>query len=1086
MSAARFSPVDEAARARARGDHATSLVVEAGAGTGKTTLLVDRIERLVLSGVARLEEVAAVTFTENAAATLKLRLRERLDRARSDPSRPAGERRRAEEALESLERSSISTIHALCASLLQERPLECGLAPGFRTADEAEADLLFAEAWQEWLADALMAGSPVGGAGDGEALSAALEADVPLESEGPWGERASLRGLARALVEQRDLEPLLADLAVDPAAWRAELEAKARQAREVLAEVEDGDPLATRLTTLVAFAEQARFLSGPALETHLAALAAVPRNLGQRQRWTSAEALERARDLAAWTGQARQAWTAARGAALHARLVRALVGVGERYARLKASRGALDFLDLLLRARDALRDRPALRAHFRRRHRHLIIDEFQDTDPLQVEVAELLTGGEPGRLCVVGDAKQSIYRFRRAEVSLFRRLADEAREKPGRAVLQLTQSFRSRPGILRFVNRAFSTLLVPSEEAGQPAYEPIAPPPHLDDGPAVLALSFEAREMEGEDLLHREAAALAAFLAPVARGAHEVRDPGDGRARPSRAGDVMVLSRRLTQVRHLEEALEAAALRFTVEGGKSFFDRQEVHEALAVLRAVDDPSDRVSLVAALRSSFFGVSDRDVVLYALSSGRLGLGEVDEAKPGAAALGPALALLAELHHDRARLTPAAVLERLLERTRVVAALTGTRRGEAQVANLEKVAALARQSADLGALTLRGFVRLLQERLETSREEPDLPSTRPGDPATVRILSIHKAKGLEAPVVALYDTADEGRASVDVVPLWREGRVAVGFRRGCQPPGWDALVKADQARGQAEARRLLYVACTRARDWLVLPSPSGGARLGAFWSELIGLLPSQAPAASGESVAAPTDPDVRVVDADALPELATEAPRLDLRSLAAATGGDPVAARWDAERRALLEAASARPLAPVSVTRIAARTAPPPVVTAAGEGRSFGSLVHRALEWAPLDGPERGAAIARALAPAFGLDEEAAHRAAAEVSRTLALPVVARALAAPRHWRELPVVFPEDSDLAEGVVDLVFEEDGALVVVDYKTDHVSPEQALAQAAHHAPQLQLYGRGLAQATGLAVRERLVVFTALGQEVRV
>src|SRR5262249_11666386 len=157
----------------------------------------------------------------------------------------------------------------------------------------------------------------------------------------------------------------------------------------------------------------------------------------------------------------------------------------------------------------------------------------------------------------------------------------------------------------------------------------------------------------------------------------------------SRAGDVMVLARRLTQLRHLEEAMEAAGLRFSVEGGKSFFDRQEVHEVLSVLRAVEDPSDRVSLVAALRSSFFGVSDRDLASYVLAGGWLGLGSVDADKPGAAALAPALRLLETLYHDRTRLAVPALVERLYEETRILAAFTGTRRGEAQIANLEKVA-------------------------------------------------------------------------------------------------------------------------------------------------------------------------------------------------------------------------------------------------------------------------------------------------------------------------------------------------------------------------------------------------------------
>ena len=456
-----FVPVDQEARERARRDFRTSLVVEAGAGTGKTTLLVDRIEALVRTGTARLEEVAAVTFTENAATTMKLRLRERLERARAGDL-PAPERARAAEALDVLERAPISTIHALCAALLQERPLDCGVLPGFRVADEAETDLLFAEAWEAWLAERLVAGDST--------LVDALDRGIPLEGLGPYDERSSLRGLARTLLDQRDLEPLAAEAEVDPGAWRQELLLKAARARELTALVSPGDQLAARLLELVAFAEQSRFCEGTVLLAHLATLREIPKNFGHKPRWPSAEALQEARKIAEWTKTGPGAWNAARGASLHGRLVRALRGVLALYDKKKREGGLVDFLDLLLLARAALRDRESVRRYFRARFRFLLIDEFQDTDRLQVEIAQLLAGSAPGGLVVVGDAKQSIYRFRRAEVSLFRRLSEDAGARKDRAVLHLTQSFRARPAILRFVNRVFYDLIQPSTETDQPAY----------------------------------------------------------------------------------------------------------------------------------------------------------------------------------------------------------------------------------------------------------------------------------------------------------------------------------------------------------------------------------------------------------------------------------------------------------------------------------------------------------------------------------------------------------------------------------------------------------------------------------------
>ncbi|MGH9885859.1 MAG: UvrD-helicase domain-containing protein, partial [bacterium] len=665
---------------------------------------------------------------------------------------------------------------------------------------------------------------------------------------------------------------------------------------------------------------------------------------GNKTRWRSQDALLKGRALATWARGAAAEWSALAGASLHGRLVRALLRVGAIYARLKSEESVLDFVDLLLLARDALRDRGGVRAHFRARLKAVIIDEFQDTDPLQVEVAELLAGGVPGALVVVGDAKQSIYRFRRAEVSLFRRISEQASSRPGHALLQLTQNFRSRPAILRFVNRVFAELITSSEEAGQPAYEPIHPEAGLGDEPAVIALRFPAPLAEGEALLRHEALALAAFLAEVERGAFTVRDPVSRETRASRSGDALVLARRFTQVRHLEEALSAYGVRFVTEGGKSFFDRQEVHEVLAVLRAVDDPSDTLSLVAALRSSFFGVSDRDIVAYALKGGSLSLWATDTDRPGALTLAPALALLRDLHHRRTRESVPALLERLYDETRVLAALTGSRRGEAQVANLEKVVTLARGAADLDVLTLRGFASLLEDRIGQASEEADLPETRPGDPGAVRILTIHKAKGLEAPVVAFYDSADDLITRPSVIALWDAGRVAIGFKAGCQPPGWEGLKSLDEKKAAAEGRRLLYVACTRARDLLVIPVPPRDAKPGGFWRALVERLP------------AVSDADVTVVDAETLPTPEDPGRASDLRALSQARGDDAVAARWDAQRADLLTDASARSLTPVSATRLAAATGPAPALSrepGASGGRDFGALVHKLLEWVPLDG-------------------------------------------------------------------------------------------------------------------------------------
>jgi ATP-dependent helicase/nuclease subunit A len=437
--------------------------------------------------------------------------------------------------------------------------------------------------------------------------------------------------------------------------------------------------------------------------------------------------------------------------------------------------------------------------------------------------------------------------------------------------------------------------------------------------------------------------------------------------------------------------------------------------------------------------------------------------------------ALRVLERLRQDRTQRSVPALLDSLFDETRVLAALTGSRRGEGAIANLRKVATLARAASELGVLTLRGFTRLLEERTQGAREEPDLPVARASDPDTLRILSVHKAKGLEAPVVACFDSADNFNPGSAVIPLFEEGTVAIGFRRGCQPPQWDALAKREEKRAWAEARRLLYVAATRARDLLVLPQPVPSAESGGFWKDLWQALPPKG------------DADVRVVDASTLPSPEGDASRASLRLVEALPETDAAAVRWEARRAALLEEASYRPYLPTKATALH-ETAAPLFGVGAGRGRDFGAFVHKLLEWIPFSGlgPAELARMAHALAPSFRLSAGEADRAVEHVSRVLEMPLLGRARKAQRVFREVPLFFPEEGRLVEGIVDLVFAEDDGLVVADYKTEAMAPGEEADRAARHAAQLRAYHHGLRDALGRPVKERFVIFTSVGRAVPV
>jgi ATP-dependent helicase/nuclease subunit A len=1061
-------PEDEAIRERVRSELGTSFVISAGAGTGKTTLLIDRLVNIVLTGHLKLDQVAAVTFTENAATTLKLRLRDALERARAEAARPAVVAR-ASEGLATIERAQVSTIHALCTAMLQERPIEAGVTPGFRVADEALSDFIFEEAWEEWLQDRLT--------GKDDLLEAVILSRIPLEKTSPIGDPMTLRKLARRLVSQRDLAPHIGSVDLDPKPVRDWFKARIARAAELTLGRPEADTLVAAVRSLSAEIAKTADLADADLIVALRSLR-VRKGLGNKRMWKADEAFDECRAITLGIAERGAIWEKEKNASFYSGLVVALQGVQAIYERRKNEAGVLDYVDLLMKAAEALRGNASLRSYFRERFRAIIVDEYQDTDPLQVEIIETLAGFSasapsdrsipPASYVVVGDPKQSIYRFRRADASIFAAACEAATTRPGVELVSLTQNFRSTPAILRFVNRFFSGTIKKSQH-GQPDYEALAASPNIADEPSLLALKF-AVPLEAE-VLEAEASAVAGFVAAaVQSGALKVRD-GD-LTRASRAGDVLILARRLTQIRPLEQALERASVPFVVDGGRSFFLRSEVVETHAVLRAIDDPSDTTSLVAALRSSFFGVSDRAIAEWRFAGRDLSiLGAEDEGDE----VGRALHLLRRLYEERTRLQPAALIEKLFDETSIFAALHAAERGstaraQPRISNLKKVVHLARQAEDLGLLTLRGFNLILANRLDGAGEEPDLPSSRPGDPHTVRIMTIHKAKGLEAPVVILYDCMDRFNPRVDTVPLREEGRIALGFVKDCQPPDWDVLTLKEEARLREETHRLRYVACTRARDWLVVPVPPPTERVGDFWHEVARELTS-------------SDPDIVQLDAGAvaLPE-----EPVDGFSEGPADEMPAGLSGFTARRTALITAATEVSAVPVPVREDAALESPPAVEPPEFVGRVFGSFVHRLLELADFSNPESVRRIAPALAPSFPLTKEAASRAEAQAEAALSLPIMREAGRAARVFREIPISYIEEDRLLEGVCDLAFEDERGWVVVDYKTEALGEDQVLAQAAHHAAQLRRYARGLALASGSHQSRRFVLFTSLGRQVAV
>ncbi len=1150
-----------------------TIIVEAAAGTGKTTALVGRIVTILAEGRARVDEIVAVTFTEKAAGELKLRLRERLDRARVDASEPA--RGRLDDALKGLEEAHVSTIHGFCADILRERPVEAGVDPLFEVLTEAGSARLFDEAFGRWLQEQL--------ASPGEGVRRALRRSASGGADGPVDR---LRKAAWELTQWRDFS---GPWTRQPFDRRAEIDSIIEELHELATLSRQAS---SKTDPLLAGTEPARRLSEEIL---LQRSPGEPEGDAEYDGWEAAlvdlsrdKAFVRAksgRGTSYGSGIPRERVVQGRAALqsrleqfrmmadadLAALLQQELRGAIDQYDDMKAHEGALDFLDLLLGARNLVRGNGQVRSDFQKRFKRIFVDEFQDTDPLQAEILLLLSADEdretdwrrvrprPGALFLVGDPKQSIYRFRRADVSVYRDVCERLAEIGARPV-RLSVSFRSVPQIQACVNAAFAPVMTGDPVTLQAPYVPLAP--HraaLPGQPAVVALPVPApykwQYVSPAAVEESMPAAVGAFVDWLVHesGWRVTERTGDAPV-PVAAKHVCLLFRRFISwqndvTRPYVEALEARGVPHVLVGGRAFHEREEVEAIRAALAAIEWPDDELAVFATLRGPFFAVGDEALLEWTHRFGTASAGGLKrfpfhpfrvpqifdgDTPPDVEHLRPiagALALLRQLHRRRNYVPVAETLHTLLGATRAHVGFALRSGGEQALANALHVAELARQFEAGGGISFRAFVDELRVAAETAQaaEAPILEEDSDG----VRMMTVHKAKGLEFPVVILADLtcklarADAGRW-VD-----QERNVCALKLSGWSPSDLLLHDAEESARDRAEGERLAYVAATRARDVLVIPA-IGDERYDGSW--LDPLMPAIYPdmdkrrhPSAAEGCPAFPSKDTVVVRPDGDParpgtvapgaftlgsaSSEPEAGRYDVvwwdphalildapapgglrRDDLIAKDGDPAGVErrmgeyraWQADRAA----ATARARVPSVMVRTATAIAQereqqlsgmadlPRVKVvemprAAGRpyGPRFGTLVHATLATVDLDA-DAGTVHRTAGTQARILlaSREEVDAAAEAVTAILSGPLFDRvrsAAAAGLCLRECPILWrAPDGSLVEGTVDVVFEEDGGLTILDFKTDR-GPAEMKAQ---YERQLALYCRAFA-----ALRKRPV-----------
>lgn len=1106
---------DEDVRRAASEDLDTSFFLEAGAGTGKTKVLVDRVINIVRSRRATIDQVVVITFTEKAAGELRARIREDLHGVHADANASGEETAAVRRALDALDVAHIETIHAFASRLLREHPIEARVDPNFRQLNEVDEELDFEERWVSWL------WSMEGAAYEAVQRCRALHMEL-----------ATMRDVARAIAEYREVDsgrPVPTAPGAEAALRRAKatldaarvsLQACVNRADSLASSFDHLDQQLVGLSTADPAKLDLLILDLP--------MRAVP--TGRADYWRRDEQARGAvrAALESVSAEFEEFRDKLRSEAF-GRLVTAMRTFVDDAALERRREGILTFGDLLIEARNLLRSSPTLRRELQGGYKFILVDEFQDTDPLQAEMVFLLAADESersltadhpwssvvldgGKLFVVGDPKQSIYRFRRADIEAYsgaREVFARSQEAGVRASIEnIVRNFRSLPEVVRWVNETFAREIVPSPDypLAQPDYQPIVETRAAAADARVIHL-YPDEDLAGErmpSVRAAEADALARLIVEmIASTEWTVRErihDGSEVERRVRLRDICMLVETRTAIDIYTNALTDRGIPFVLDGGKEFFQRQEILDTASVLRTLDDPSDQVSLVAALRSQAFCCSDQELLEFKVRGGKLSLTAPQNVHDGPVA--EAIARLRDLYQEKAHHGLASFVDRVIRETALTEATLLTPEGRNRAANLRQVVDRAAEFASGDRDALRPFIRWISERQSEGRGATESQVHESEDDA-VRITTIHSAKGLEFPIVILAKLAG-AVPSGRTISVVNRGTNSVEFEVGDERArfrthGFAAAWNKEQAYEEAENRRLMYVAATRACDYLVVPVfrpaeyPGNHRYLRAVpgWDSVR----RQPPA---------THAGARVLTAAELPEASHSDPEHPVFP-------DDMAERWQRRESERHECMLAGPrfVAPsdlvADLPKLPRETEPKDRTererdegifgegdtsssfAAGAEGASFvgatsarqrGSLVHEVLYRCDLGDPESASGwTARVCAEraAVHLETEVAEHA----RRILESAYMQRVISAESVLRELPVSWFDGHTYIEGFIDLAFEEADGWVVLDYKTDDVDGRED-ELVVRYAPQVAAYRNALA-ATGITIKEAGLWFTANG-----
>jgi ATP-dependent helicase/nuclease subunit A len=817
-------------------DLSLHLSVTANAGAGKTSVLARRFVEIFLQTDAPLSGVVAITFTEQAAGELRGKIHDVILERERSPGLPPRELRRLTGLRNQLSSAIIGTIHSFCGRILRMYPAEAGVDASFTVVEGQDRTRLIGESIAETFSGVM--GRGAGTAADAE-FRDLLRAVPPQKLE---------RLLLRMFAQREQIYRLITNRPGRVTPGAASGETNDLIARAILDRAAGSD-WTGRARTVAAAAggkDAARVLEmlpprgahpDPArLEAALAEAGAImfSRKGDFRKSFLTAEAAEtipcRAdaeyiRDFEARYARILRSIRAGDAAGrelayerLLATLERVFLAAQDRYGAKKEDLGVLDFEDLQIRTLELL-SRDGVRERIRAGYRFFLVDEFQDTNDLQYAILKGLLGDfGGGNLFIVGDPKQSIYGFRNAEVGVFYDARDDIAAAAARGggaggggSVVLAESFRPLPEIAAFVNSVFSRLMKKEGARHEVDYDRIVV------GRASSATGSVGLLLVSADPERGRAAAVREECALVARRLREIAG-GEGGGGYTYAQCALLLRDR-TNLPALEKAFEEAGIPYLLSGGVGFFQTQEIFDFLNYLRFLVDPGDDPALAGILRSPFFCLSDAEIFAISLHRGSSLLEKLRRAASGERAPGRVVRSerLLGAHRSLAdRIPVPRLLRRIAADTGWLGTMAGLSHGPQHRENFLKLLDLARRRTVAGSSTLYDFTAYLDQRAEEEEREGQAATSAAGK--AVRVMTVHAAKGLEFPVVVLPFLDRVSRS--DHEPLI-DPAVGIGIRvpGDGEAPMYGFLKALSEEKRIAEEKRVFYVACTRARDVLLL---------------------------------------------------------------------------------------------------------------------------------------------------------------------------------------------------------------------------------------------------------------------------